>query len=54
MLRIMYGAGEKSVMHGHPESIAVFLADANGKFTYPDGKTEDINAKAGTGCTWTL
>ena len=44
----MDGAGEKSVMHGHPESIAVFLTDANGKFTYPDGKTEDINAKAGT------
>jgi hypothetical protein len=26
----------------------VFLTDAYGKFTYPDGKTEDINAKAGT------
>ena len=46
--RIRYGAGEKSVMHSHPESIAVFLTDAHGKFTYPDGKTEDINAKAGT------
>lgn len=48
VLRIKYGAGEKSVMHSHPESIAVFLTDANGKFTYPDGKSEDINAKAGT------
>jgi quercetin dioxygenase-like cupin family protein len=48
VLRIKYGAGEKSVMHSHPESIAVFLTDARGKFTYPDGKTEDINAKAGT------
>jgi quercetin dioxygenase-like cupin family protein len=48
VLRIRYGAGEKSVMHSHPESIAVFLTDAHGKFTYPDGKTEDINAKAGT------
>jgi len=48
VLRIRYGAGEKSVMHSHPESIAVFLTDARGKFTYPDGKTEDINAKAGT------
>jgi quercetin dioxygenase-like cupin family protein len=46
--RIKYGAGEKSVMHSHPESIAVFLTDAHGKFTYPDGKTENINAKAGT------
>jgi quercetin dioxygenase-like cupin family protein len=48
VLRIKYGAGEKSVMHSHPEYIAVFLTDANGKFTYADGKTEDINAKAGT------
>ena len=48
VLRIKYGAGEKSVMHSHPESIAVFLTDAHAKFTYPDGRTEDINATAGT------
>jgi hypothetical protein len=36
------------VMHSHPESIAVFLTDARGKFTYPDGRSEDINANAGT------
>ncbi len=48
VLRIKYGPGEKSVMHSHPECIAVFLTDAHGKFTYPDGRTEDINANAGT------
>jgi quercetin dioxygenase-like cupin family protein len=48
VLRIKYGPGEKSVMHSHPESIAVFLTDARGKFTYPDGRREDINANAGT------
>jgi quercetin dioxygenase-like cupin family protein len=48
VLRIKYGPGEKSVMHSHPESIAVFLTDTQGKFTYPDGRTEDINANAGT------
>ena len=48
VLRIKYGPGEKSVMHSHPESIAVFLTDSHGKFTYPDGRTEDINANAGT------
>jgi quercetin dioxygenase-like cupin family protein len=48
LLRINYGPGEKSVMHSHPESIAVFLTDAHGKFTYPDGRTEDINSSAGT------
>jgi hypothetical protein len=48
VLRIKYGAGEKSVMHSHPESIAVFLTDSDAKFTYPDGKSEVIKAKAGT------
>jgi hypothetical protein len=48
VIRIKYGPGEKSVMHSHPESISVFLTDAHGKFTYPDGRTEDINATAGT------
>ena len=48
ILRIKYAPGEKSVMHSHPESIAVFLTDAHAKFTYPDGRTEDINANAGT------
>ena len=48
VVRIKYGPGEKSVMHSHPESIAVFLTDAQVKFTFPDGRTEDINANAGT------
>jgi|SRR4030095_16162017 quercetin dioxygenase-like cupin family protein len=48
VLRINYEPGEKSVMHSHPESISVFLTDVHAKFTYPDGKTEDIKANAGT------
>ena len=48
VVRIKYKPGEKSVMHSHPESIAVFLTDAHSKFTYPDGKSEDIKAKAGS------
>jgi quercetin dioxygenase-like cupin family protein len=48
VLRIKYGPGEKSIMHSHPESIAVFLTDAHHKFSYPDGRTEDIKADAGT------
>ncbi len=47
VLRISYGPGEKSVMHGHPAIVAINLTDAHFKFTYPDGKTEDIQAKAG-------
>src|SRR6516162_6144723 len=48
VVRIKYEPGEKSVMHSHPESIAVFLTDAHAKFTYPDGRSEDINANAGS------
>ncbi len=47
VLRITYGPGEKSVMHDHPASVAVFLTDHHVKFTYPDGKTEESHPKAG-------
>jgi len=47
VLRITYGPHEKSVMHEHPAGVAVFLTENHGKFTYPDGKTEEANAKAG-------
>lgn len=48
VLRITYGPGEKSVMHGHPANVAVFLTDGATKFTLPDGKTQDVKIKAGT------
>jgi quercetin dioxygenase-like cupin family protein len=51
VLRVSYGPGEKSVMHGHPNTVLVCLADAKAKFTYPDGKMEDIELKAGQ-ATW--
>jgi uncharacterized RmlC-like cupin family protein len=47
VVRIKYGAKEKSVMHAHPESITVFLNDCKARFTYPEGKSEDVAAKAG-------
>jgi quercetin dioxygenase-like cupin family protein len=37
VLRIKYGPHEKSAMHSHPASIAVFLNDCETRFTYPDG-----------------
>ena len=53
VVRIKYGAKEKSVMHSHPESVSVFLNDCKAKFTYPDGKSENIEAKAQVkSCTW--
>jgi quercetin dioxygenase-like cupin family protein len=47
ILKVHYGPHEKSVMHSHPATVAVFLTDANGQFTYPDGKTEAFAPKAG-------
>ena len=47
VLRISYGPREKSEMHGHPATVAIFLTDGRFKFTYPDGKTEEIETKAG-------
>ena len=48
VLKAHYEPGEKSVMHSHPNTVAVFLNDGKGKFTYPDGKSEDVTMKAGT------
>src|SRR5213596_1064549 len=47
VLRISYGPPEKSVMHGHPAGAVVFLTGSDFRFAYPDGKTENIQAKAG-------
>ena len=47
IVRIAYGAGEESVMHYHPDSVAVFLTDHLVEMTKPDGSTEEISAKAG-------
>ncbi len=47
VVRITYGPHEKSVMHAHPANVAVFLTDGQGKFTMPDGKTQDVPIKAG-------
>ena len=47
VLRIKYGPHEKSAMHSHPALIAVFVTDGHSRFTYPDGKTEEVKAKAG-------
>jgi quercetin dioxygenase-like cupin family protein len=47
ILKVHYGPHEKSVMHSHPDSVAVFLTDAKAQFSYPDGKKEDVALKAG-------
>lgn len=48
ILKVHYGPGEKSVMHSHPDSVAVYLSNAKVKMTFPDGKTQEMEVKAGT------
>jgi quercetin dioxygenase-like cupin family protein len=52
VLRVKVGPGEKSIMHRHPNAVAIFVTDVNGKFTFPDGKTEATTRKAGE-ALWT-
>lgn len=47
VLRIHYGPGEKSVMHGHPANVAVFLTNGQTAFTLPDGTTTKTDVKPG-------
>ena len=47
VLKITYGPKEKSVMHEHPNAVAVFLTDGQIKFQLPDGKTQEASVKAG-------
>jgi quercetin dioxygenase-like cupin family protein len=47
ILRVHYGPHEKSVMHSHPATVAVFLTDAKGQFSFPGGKKQDFAVKAG-------
>ena len=47
VLKVHYGPGEKSVMHSHPDTVAVFVSDGKGKFNFPDGTSKDFTVKAG-------
>jgi quercetin dioxygenase-like cupin family protein len=47
VLRIKVGPHEKSIMHRHPNAVAIFMTDGNGKFTFPNGTSQDFNSKAG-------
>lgn len=52
VLRIHYGVHEKSVMHEHPNAVAVSLTDFRTKFTFPNGKSSERAMKAGQ-ALWT-
>jgi len=52
VLRITYGPGEKSVMHYHPDAVAVFTTDNQVNFTLPDGKVLETTSVKGQ-AIWT-
>jgi quercetin dioxygenase-like cupin family protein len=47
VLRIRYGAKDKSIMHAHPAGCAVFLTAQNATFTLPDGTVEKADDQPG-------
>jgi len=47
ILKVHYGPHEKSVMHSHPNSVAVFLTDSKVQITDAAGNKTDMAAKAG-------
>ena len=47
ILRITYGPNEKSVMHEHPDAVAVILTDGKMVMHMPDGSTMDSDTEAG-------
>ena len=47
VLRIKYGPHEKSVMHYHPNAVAIFMTDGNTTFTLPKGDPQVTTSKAG-------
>jgi len=47
ILKVSYGPKEKSILHQHPDAVAVSLSGMQGKFTSADGKSENRSFKAG-------
>ena len=43
VLKVSYGAGEKSPMHSHPDAMLVPFGPSKVRFTMPDGKTQDLD-----------
>ena len=47
VLETVYGPGQASNMHSHPDTVAIFLTAAKGKFTLGDGQTVDFDMQPG-------
>ncbi len=47
VLSVTVKAGEKIATHSHPDHVVYPIKGGKVKFTYPDGKTKDVELKAG-------
>ena len=47
VLEVQIKQGAKSDMHSHPRSVAICLNDQRLKFTFPNGKSKDVDLKRG-------
>ncbi len=47
ILRVHYGAKEKSAMHEHPDAVAVSMGNMRGKFSFPTGASQIRTFKNG-------
>ena len=47
VIRISYGPREKSVMHEHPDAVAVMLSGGTMRMHFPDGTSEDLESNDG-------
>ena len=47
VLSVHYGPHETGPEHSHPNSVIVYLSDAHVKYTRPNGKSGEWNAKKG-------
>jgi beta-alanine degradation protein BauB len=47
VVRFVVGPGDTTPQHSHPASVLVLFTDANVQSTSPDGKTSNVQLKAG-------
>lgn len=47
VLRVVYAPGEKSAMHEHPDSVAVYVTGGHIRITLPDGRVGEPRVPPG-------
>lgn len=47
VLRVVYAPGDRSVMHEHPDSVAVYVSGGRIRITLPDGRVGEPNVPPG-------